>query len=341
MKIMHILSSNSFSGAENVVCNIINNDKRNEHIYCSPNGSIANKLKDENITYNPLKRFNYFEIKKSIKKNKPDIIHAHDYKASIIAALFSKNAKIISHIHGNNKKVRKLNLNSIIYLISACKFHKIIWVSKSSLDDYYFKNKILKKSIVLYNIIDSEKVRSNSLKVNSKKNYDIIYLGRIGYPKNVERLIDIIKIIVTYNEKLKVAIVGNGPDFEKIKGKIKALKLQNNITLFGYLTNPYPILKNSKVLTMTSIYEGTPMCVLEAMSLGKPVISTPIDGLNDIIMNDYNGYLTDDNYDYANKVLEIINNNSKYKIISKNSQLFFEKYNNIKVYIDKLNLIYK
>ena len=83
------------------------------------------------------------------------------------------------------------------------------------------------------------------------------------------------------------------------------------------------------------------MCVLEAQSLGKPVISTPIDGLNDIIMNDYNGYLTDNNYDYANKVLEILNDNSKYKIMSKNSQHFFEKHNNIKVYIDKLNLIYK
>ena len=54
MKIMHLLATNSFSGAENVVCQIIDmykNDKNLDMVYCSPNGKIKNKLVEKNIKF--------------------------------------------------------------------------------------------------------------------------------------------------------------------------------------------------------------------------------------------------------------------------------------------------
>ena len=120
MKIMHLLATNSFSGAENVVCQIIDmykNDKDLDMVYCSPNGKIKNKLVEKNIKFYPLNKLNYSSIKKAIMDFEPDIIHAHDIKATIYASLFSKKCKIISHVHGNSIDMRKTSLKSLLFLI--------------------------------------------------------------------------------------------------------------------------------------------------------------------------------------------------------------------------------
>ena len=91
MKILHLLASNKYSGAENVVCQIIDMFKNEiEMAYCSPNGPIENTLKDKQITFLPLSKLSKSEIQKIINTYKPDVIHAHDVKASIVASGFAK-----------------------------------------------------------------------------------------------------------------------------------------------------------------------------------------------------------------------------------------------------------
>ena len=124
MKILHLLSTNSFSGAENVVCQIISmysNEKNVTMIYCSPDGKIREKLLEKKIDFLPLEKLNYASMKKAILKYKPDVIHAHDIKASICASLFSKNIEVISHIHGNSLSMRKVSLKSILFLLVSKK----------------------------------------------------------------------------------------------------------------------------------------------------------------------------------------------------------------------------
>ena len=69
MKILHILNSNKFSGAENVAITIINNMKNdNEIIYVSPEGQIREHLQENNIDYEPVRKVCIKEIKRVIKK---------------------------------------------------------------------------------------------------------------------------------------------------------------------------------------------------------------------------------------------------------------------------------
>ena len=115
-RILHVLSSNIFSGAENVVCTIIKNGKNEyEAAYCSPNGKIREKLEKEEIEYYPLKKMNLSEVKNVIKKYQPNIIHAHDYTASVLVAMSGFDGKIISHLHNNCPFAKKWNLRTIIY----------------------------------------------------------------------------------------------------------------------------------------------------------------------------------------------------------------------------------
>ena len=111
MKIIHFLNTNKYSGAENVAISIINQMKNdNEIIYVSLDGPIREYLEENNITFEPIKKIGISELRRVIKKYNPDIIHAHDFTASIISSLVRGKRKLISHIHNNVKWLRNVNV---------------------------------------------------------------------------------------------------------------------------------------------------------------------------------------------------------------------------------------
>lgn len=332
-KVLHLLNTNRFSGAENVVCTIIKNmSDEYDMIYCSPDGPISTKLEEEGIEFYSIKKLSFFEVKRAIEIIKPDIIHAHDNRATVVASFFSSKIKVISHIHGNNVIMNGLNLKSWLFNLCSKRINDIIWVSDSSFDGYYFKNNVINKSTVLYNVIDKNEIIKKSNLYDCKKEYDLIFLGRLGYPKNPERLIEIVKLLKEKIKNISVAIVGDGNDRENVEKLIKEFNLKKNVKLYGFQSNPYPILKKSKILIMTSIYEGTPMCALEAQALGKPIVATPVDGLKKIVKNNYNGFLSNDNDEMVDFIVDLINNQKKLDGVSKNSCEVFNKISNLLEY---------
>ena len=101
MRIVHLLQSNKFSGAESVVCQIIEmfaDETWTEMIYVCPEGPIRGILENKNIKFYPLENFSQGSINRALKYLKPDIVHAHDFSASVRASFYNK-ARIISHIH--------------------------------------------------------------------------------------------------------------------------------------------------------------------------------------------------------------------------------------------------
>lgn len=341
MKILHLLSSTSYSGAENVVCQIIDMFTKEtcEMCYCSPFGLIDKTLKEKSIKYLPLKKLKQKYVKRVIKEYKPDIIHAHDVKASIIASNFSKKVKIISHIHGNDeRKMGKLTLKSFLYNFVSNKFDKIVWVSNSSLDNYYFKNKVKDKSLILHNIININNLIKKSSLDSNNYDYDIIYLGRLSEIKNPLRSLQILKEVVKYKPELKCAFIGNGPLIETCKKFVEDNKLNNNIEFLGFISNPYKILSNSRLVLMSSINEGTPMVLLESFALGIPLISTKIDGAVELLKNEHMGELYETNEEATTKILKVLNNDrSYYKDYLVNFSINF---NNVDKYKEKLMNIY-
>lgn len=314
MKILHILASNRFSGAENVVCQIIkmfNDDDNIEMAYCSPDGPIKDSLEHLGIKFLKINKLTKKELKKIINQYKPDIIHAHDMKASFLASLTCKKIPLVSHIHNNAFDSRGLSIKSIAYLIAAIKAKHIFWVSDSSYKGYFFHKFFNKKSSVIYNVIDCEALYNKMALDEHEYDYDVIYLGRLTYPKNPERMLKILSLVKKSKDDIKIAIVGTGELEENIKSLSKQLNLDENIDFFGFQNNPLKILWSSKVMIMTSRWEGTPMCALEAIALNVPIVSTPTDGLKDLVKNDNIGYLSDDDNELVNKILYIINKDVK------------------------------
>ena len=312
MRIIHLLCSSKFSGAENVVCQIIDMFRRNadmDFVYCSPDGPIRQSLAERQIPYMPLSKLSVSGFRKVIQDFKPDIIHAHDMKASVIAAAAKGNIPLISHIHNNNFDSQKPTLKAILYRLAAAKAKHIFWVSQSSMTGYYFHKGLEKKSTVLYNVIDAEQLQQKAAQAECQTTYDIVYVGRLTYQKNPQRLIKVLKEVVKQQPNLKAAVIGIGDLEAEVQRLVAEENLQDNVYCLGFMSNPYGILKNSKVMLMTSRWEGTPMCALEAMALGVPIVSTPTDGLCELVEHGKTGYLSEEDEALVHGCLNLIREN--------------------------------
>lgn len=319
MRILHLLSSNKFSGAENVVCQIIEmfrGDTEKEFIYCSPDGAIRQALQERDVSFVPMSKLSVSAFKEIVQEVKPDIVHAHDMKASVLAAACVGRIPLISHVHNNNFNSQKPTLKAILYRYAAAKAKHIFWVSQSSMTGYYFHKGLEKKSTVLYNVIDAEQLQQKAAQAECQTTYDIVYVGRLTYQKNPQRLIKVLKEVVKQQPNLKAAVIGIGDLEAEVQRLVAEENLQDNVYCLGFMSNPYGILKNSKVMLMTSRWEGTPMCALEAMALGVPIVSTPTDGLCELVENGKTGYLNNEDEMLVHDSLKLVCDNEKQRVFS-------------------------
>jgi len=293
IKVLHLISTSLFSGAENVACQIINlfkSDNGYDMKYCAVIGKNKEALEIRKIPVLKLDKFNIHDIKKAIREYNPDIIHAHDPKSTIASAIASRGKKIIAHIHSNHRYMRKISIKSCIFHFYIEKrISSIIWVSDSALNEYIFNKKINKKidSVVLRNVVNPNELKDIARNDKDQYSFDLVFLGRMEDVKNPLRFIDIMSQIQKNKRDIKVAMIGDGSLMNEVKTKVNELGLEKNITIFGNLINPYKILLSSKILVITSRYEGTPMNALESIACGIPIVSTPVDGLLELLDKRY------------------------------------------------------
>ena len=309
MKVLHLLQSDRFSGAENVVSQIIGmfrGDADIEMVYCSRDGQIREALAERRISFVPISELSVREVKRVIREQKPDIIHAHDMRASFVAACACGKIPLVSHVHNNNFDSRGLSVKSIAYAFAAMKAKHIFWVSRSSFDGYAFHSWFKNKSTVLYNIIDINALHQKMETDSRSYDYDVIYVGRLSYPKNPQRLMRVFGKIRELRPGTKMAVVGTGELETETKNLCKELGLEKHVEFLGFQSNPLKMLHDSKVMLMTSRWEGLPMCALEAMALGVPIVSTPTDGLTELFEDGKGGYLSNDDQGLVDGIISII-----------------------------------
>ena len=334
MKVMHVLNSRIYSGAEKVVCQIIKAFRDDvEMVYCSPDSDIVRQmLAEQDVTFLPMEKMSTAELKRVIAQQKPDLIHAHDMRASFFCALCCGKIPLISHIHNNAYDARGLSPKTVAYLLAGFKAKHILWVSNSSYEGYAFHKLFSQKSSVLYNIIDTEQIFAKKAQDENTYGYDLIYVGRLTFQKDPQRLMGLCARLKKSKPDLKVAIVGTGELEAEVRQLCRQLDLQDNVQFLGFQPNPIKMVHDSKAMILTSRWEGTPMCALEAMALGTPVVSTPSDGMKDLIDDGINGYLTDDDAVMAEKLLSIFNDPAHRNALGAAAKNKFDKINDAPKY---------
>ena len=339
IKILHLLPSNSFSGAENVVCNIIENNKKYDMYYCCPKCPIQEVLKEKKIQYIPIDKFDKKHLKSIIKKYNIDIIHAHDFKASFLAGMINFKGKIISHLHNNPPFIRKINIFTIFYSIVCKKFHKVALVSNAVYEDAIFKKKIKNKYVIITNVVNKNNIIKLSEEKYNKK-YDIIFIGRITEQKNPFLFINIINEIKKTYPKVKTAMIGDGDLYNNCLKKIEEKKLGKNIDMLKFQKNPFKILKKCNFVIMPSIFEGFGLTAIESMCLNKPVLNSGEGGLKVIFKNDKN-FICKDINSYVEKSLNLLNDKDKYRNYQKRCECIIKPYVDIEKWMNNIYSLYE
>lgn len=343
MKVLHFLNTNSFSGAENVACQIIQMMRPEDDcqmVYCSLDGPVRTALGDRAIAFEPLEAMTVGEVRRVIRKLKPDVVHAHDMRASLICALACGRVPLVCHIHNNAFDARKISVRSVAFLVAAVKAKCIFWVAESALQDFRFRSLVTKKSQVLQNILDADVLRNRMNEDAARYPYDVVYVGRLTDVKNPLRLIRVAGKVISACPDARFAVVGKGELEEPAKELAKELRIDRQIDFLGFKSNPLKVMHDSKVMLMTSRREGLPMCALEAMALGVPIVGTPVDGLLSVIQEGKNGYLSEDDDVLASRIAEIIRDERLCGVLSQGALETSGMLNNVAVYRARLKDTY-
>lgn len=342
MKVMHVLNTSSFSGAENIAITIINSTKETvDSCYVAFDGDIRNILNKNNIQFIPIKKMSISEIRRAVKLFRPDILHAHDFTTSVVAALSFVKAPIISHLHNNTPWIKTICPKSIMYLLASFRIVKILGVSQSIFDEYIFGKIISKKAAVIPNSIDTSAIiQKSKLKSSNNSIYDIAYLGRLSQQKNPLRFIRIIEQMLSVRPELKAVMIGAGEMEAECRSQLLAKGLTDMVDMLGFLENPYPILSRVKMLVMPSLWEGFGLAAVEALALGVPVIASPVGGLVDIVTEKC-GKLCQSDDEFVTEISRLLDDMDYRKTKSENAFKRAVEMDNNEKYMNDLLEIYK
>ena len=195
-RVLHILSDVFFSGAENMVCQIVEMFRGEiDMVYAPPDWPIRKTLKARNVTFFPIASVTPGEIRRAIRQVGPDLVHAHDMKASVAAAAACGKTPLISHIHNNGFDSRKISPKTVLFQLASGKIRHIFWVSPSAMTSYRFYGSVKQKSSVLRNVIDPGDLLRKADSAGLQENYDILFLGRMSQPKNPLRLVRVLELV--------------------------------------------------------------------------------------------------------------------------------------------------
>jgi len=307
MKILHVLNSGSWGGAEKMITRIVGLFNKEEIAILCLTGELAAYFEEKGVTVFQVQSLTVLSIVNSYRKFKPDLIHAHDFRATIFVQLGFFKVRTISHIHQNPLWLRKLSL--VVSLYDAFFSRNTIYVVVSLGVDLNVKNKI-----VVPNFVED----SSHLHVADKKLYTLGYFGRLESEKNPLLFIDLVKESVRNIPNLNAIICGKGSyEFELLR-RIEDLGLSDVITFQGFVENVSEYYYCTKFLVNTSPREGFGLASVEAGSVGVPSFYVRNSGLREIL-GDVRG---DFEYSSVSEFVEKLKLEKNEKLYKKKSTYF-------------------
>ncbi|MCT2563167.1 glycosyltransferase [Chryseobacterium herbae] len=124
-----------------------------------------------------------------------------------------------------------------------------------------------------------------------------ITIGTVYPQKGYDRLLDVHKKLIDEGLKHQIIIIGDGFEYEKTQTQLNELGLQETVKMLGFRSNPYPYLKKADFYVMSSRHEGFPTIIAEALILNKPVVSTDVSGIKDLLQDGKLGLISPNSED--------------------------------------------
>ena len=274
MNILLITVRADFGGGPRHVHQLIEELPSDFNIYVAfPQGKPYGNLWQEhpkikkciNIPYRKFSIKYLFLLRRFIIENNISILHSHGNGAGLysrILKIIVPQIKVVHTFHGITN-----NYSSYFISFKLGKSMRFLFTDKS---------------VIIYNAIADEGLKFNR--------YDnklvIISLSRFDFAKNMDMAYRIAKALRN-NHEIEFVWVGDGEDFVRLKQK--SVEEHVNINFIGFTEYPMSYLKNADLYLSTSRFEGLPYALIEAASVGLPIVATDVVGNNEVVLHDYNG----------------------------------------------------
>jgi len=304
IKVLNLINSLETGGAESLLVNFALESKKNEDIDLEicilyPSTFFKKEIQRADIPFWEFNlKFKYdligvLRLINLIKKRKYDIIHVHLFPSAMFLAIASffvqKDIKFIFTEHSVYNQRRSFRIFKLLDIFIYSRYSKIICVNNQvRLSLIKWLPRIRKKTNVIFNGIPIAKLKEGQL----FKRYDILFVGRLEKVKGLDILLRAISILNTqYNKVIRLAIVGIGPLKKGLEKMARELQIDDEIEFLGTRKDINRLMKSSKVLVLPSRWEGLPMVILEAMSVGLPIVATRVGGIPETIEDAKDGLL--------------------------------------------------
>ncbi len=284
---------------------------------------------------------NLFSLVKVLRENKFDVVISGSENCNILLALANslclRKTKIISSQHSFLNSDTSGFIHN--YLLPwALKRSSITLCVSKGIKDMLLDMKLKPTKLeVLYNPIDRERIITCSKeKVGDLGSY-IVFVGRMFPVKNVPFLFQSFQRFLKDHPSFKLVLVGDGPETGKLKRKAEELGLQEHLVWVGATRNPYPYIAGAELLALSSLSESLSNVVLEALCLGKTVVSTPCTGPIEILHAPTYGYVSN-SFEDCEAFADLMSHAIEHRIPSSVLSEYSEKFS-ISISAQKLSTI--
>lgn len=230
-------------------------------------------------------------LRSCLRKLRPDVIHTHIHalKYTYIACLGLK-IPMLRTIHNVADVDAEADTKINTYLFSR---KKVVPVSiseeiRATVSEYYHIPEAY--SPVIYNGVAIAQCQpKESYAINGIP--ELIHVGWFRTSKNHTAIVDAVKLLCEKGLSVHVSLYGDGELREEIRQKVHNLGLDAEISFMGLSDNIFPHLNKSDIFILPSLYEGSPISIIEAMGTGLPIIASDVGGIPDMIESGVSGVL--------------------------------------------------
>ena len=256
------------------------------------------------------------KIYRIIRKEQPDIVHTHTAKAGVVGRMAAILAGVPVKVHTFHGHVFEGYFSSLAtkVFIAIERFlgrftDKVVAVSNSVENDVSMRYNIVSKDKVaviqlgfeLEKFFEADKNKGR-LRQELGLGSDVLLIGIVGRlvpVKNHKMFLDVVKKVPA-----KFIIVGDGELRQELENYAAELGIRDKVVFLGWRRDLENIYVDLDVVCLTSLNEGTPVSLIEAMASARPVLATDVGGVRDIVKNNENGLLVQSNdVDGFNKAL--------------------------------------
>lgn len=324
--------------------------ENNGHILRLPSVNLANCYDYKMTSVYPIKAVNM------IKKMNLDVIHSNvEFTVGIFARVVSEQLSIplvhtyhtnwedYTHYITKNKKIlddicKKL-LKYLVVFFEDKTVTELIVPSNKIYNLFKDKYKFTKNIHIIQTGIETSKFYKenfnqkdiNSLKKKlgiKKKDFVVMTVSRLAKEKRVDRIINNHKELVKKYSNMKLLIVGDGPDIDKLKDEAKNLGVSDSVIFTGKVPlNDIPIYYQlGNVFVTASKSETQGLTVVEAISSSLPVVAVKDDSFVNSVIEDFNGFVFTDDEKYINSISKLYEDKELYNRLSNQSRLLSEDF---------------